>query len=269
MKSINFWAPLLLLCALSPFVHPQAYSQTPSPQPASAQNQSGAAATTRRAGLVLAENTPVKLKLTRTVSSKDAKVAEKVVFEVVDDVKIGEVVVIQHSASAVATVTEAKAKSLTHSGKLDMNIEYVPMVSGEKVPLRATKVVKGESQNAAVKGAMIATSLLLFPTPMLLSKDIAIKEGTEVTAYVAADTPLETAKSTASSMSAVAIQSTPDGADITVDEKFVGTTPSTVQLNAGEHKIVVSKTHFKSWERTMAVTANSNVNLNVELEKLP
>ena len=38
----------------------------------------------------LLEDTPVKLKLARTMSSHDAKVDEKVDFEVIEDVKVGE-----------------------------------------------------------------------------------------------------------------------------------------------------------------------------------
>ena len=114
-------------------------------------------------------------------------------------------------------------------------------------------------------------------------KDITIPKGTEITAYVAGDTPLDPTKFTSagtqtstasvsaatSATSAVTIKSTPDGADITVDDKFVGTTPSTIQLVPGEHKIAVSKSGFKPWERTMTVNPNGSVNLNAELEKLP
>ena len=43
----------------------------------------------------LTEDTPVKIKLARTMSSSDAKAGEKVDFEVLEDVKIGDVIVIQ------------------------------------------------------------------------------------------------------------------------------------------------------------------------------
>ncbi|HBB97402.1 MAG TPA: hypothetical protein DC054_18640 [Blastocatellia bacterium] len=88
----------------------------------------------------LVEDTPVRLKLARTMSSHDAKVDEKVDFEVVEDVKIGDVVVIQHGGMAIATVTEAKPKArMGKAGKLNMNIDYVQLMSSEKVPLRAVK----------------------------------------------------------------------------------------------------------------------------------
>src|SRR5438046_949299 len=71
----------------------------------------------------LAEDTPVKLKLTRTMSSKDAKADEKVDFEVLEDVKVGETIVIQHGGMAIGTVTEAHPKRrMGRAGKLNINI---------------------------------------------------------------------------------------------------------------------------------------------------
>jgi hypothetical protein len=222
------------------------------------------------------------------MSSQDAKLEEKVDFEVIEDVKVGETVVVQHGGMAIATVTEAKPKGrMGKAGKLNMNIDYVQLVSGEKVPLRAVKGGKGGNHTAAMTGAIVATSIIFFPAaPFFLfmhGKDITIPKGTEITAYVAGDTPLEpskfinTANSTSpaaviaatSATSAVTIKSTPDGAEIMVDDKFVGTTPSTIQLIPGEHKIVVSKSGFKMWERTMTVNPNGSINLNAELEKIP
>ncbi|HYX30856.1 MAG TPA: PEGA domain-containing protein [Pyrinomonadaceae bacterium] len=236
----------------------------------------------------LVEDTPVKLKLSRTMSSADAKVDEKVDFEVVEDVKIGDVVVIQHGGIAIATVTEAKPKGrMGKAGKLNMNIDYVQLASGEKVPLRAVKGGSGGTHTAAMTGAIVATSIVFFPAaPFFLfmhGKDITIPKGTEITAYVAGDTPLDPLKfgqtgaantnsklgARADANSAVTIKSVPEAAEITVDDKFVGTTPSTIQLTPGEHRIVVSKSGFKNWERTMTVTPNGSISLNPELEKLP
>jgi hypothetical protein len=50
---------------------------------------------------------------------------------------------------------------------------------------------------------------------------------------------------------------------------FVGTPPSTIRLASGEQNIVVMKSGFKSWERTMTINPNGKVNLDVSLEKIP
>ena len=238
----------------------------------------------------LSEDTPVKIKLTRTISSKDAKVDEKVDFEVLEDIKVRDVVVVQHGAMAIGTVTEAQPKRrMGRAGKLNINIDYVQLVDGEKVPLRAVKGGSGGNHTAAMTGAIVASSLLFFPAaPFFLfmhGKDITIPKGTEVSAYVAADTPLDPTKfnnqsgavesgtskpeASATSMSAVVIKSTPDGAEITIDGKFVGTTPSTVQLTPGEHTISIDKSGFKQWQRTITLTAGGAINLEATLDKLP
>jgi len=49
--------------------------------------------------------------------------------------------------------------------------------------------------------------------------------------------------------SSIDIKSTPDGADITVDDKYVGTTPSMLKLPAGDHKIKLEMTGYKAWEK--------------------
>jgi hypothetical protein len=149
----------------------------------------------------IAEDTPVRMKLARTMSSKDARLDERVDFEVLEDVKVAGVVVIERGAMALATVTEAHPKKrMGRSGKLRMNIDYVRLATGDKVPLRAVKGGRGGDHIAAMTGAMVATSIVFFPAaPLFLfmhGKDITIPKGTEITAYVAAPTPLDPAKFT-------------------------------------------------------------------------
>jgi len=176
-------------------------AQTPtSPtDPKAAPAQSLTPATKAALAFGLAEDTPVRIKITRTMSSKDARVDERVDFEVLEDVKVGDAVVIPRGAMAIATVTEAHPKRrMGRSGKLKMNIDYVRLASGDKVALRAVKGGNGGNHIAAMTGAMVATSIVFFPAaPLFLfmhGKDITIPKGTEVTAYVAADTPLDPSK---------------------------------------------------------------------------
>jgi PEGA domain len=64
----------------------------------------------------------------------------------------------------------------------------------------------------------------------------------------------------------VSVASAPAGADIEVDGSFVGNTPSTIDLPAGDHTVAVSKNGYKTWARKMK-SNGGNVNLNVELEQ--
>ena len=67
--------------------------------------------------------------------------------------------------------------------------------------------------------------------------------------------------------SSVTVKSTPGGADITVDAKYVGSTPSTLKLAPGDHTISVEKSGFKSWQRTVTLASGSEITLDATLEK--
>src|SRR5215472_12673604 len=207
----------------------------------------------------LEDGTPIKLRLTRNLSSADATTGERVDFEVLEDIKVKDVIVVPRGGLALATVTEAQAKRrMARGGKLDVNIDDVRLSDGEKAPLRAVKEAKGGGHTGAMTGAMVGTAIVFFPAaPLFLfmhGKDITIPKGTEITAYINGDIPLDPAKfqsQVAASSSAtgtaqngnggdptlslVEVRSNPDGADITVDGKYMGSTPSTLKLAAGDH----------------------------------
>ena len=60
------------------------------------------------------------------------------------------------------------------------------------------------------------------------------------------------------------IASTPPGADIEIDGKFVGNTPSSISVAPGDHKISIKKSGFTEWTRKMSVSSG-HVNINAEL----
>ena len=237
---------------------------------------------------VLAEDTPVRLRLAQTISSGTSKVNDKVDFEVVEDVKVGDLVVIPQGGTAIATVTEAKPKkSFGRSGKLNVNIDYVRLTNGDKAPLRAVKGGSGGSRTGVMTGAVVATAIVFFPAAPLFffikGKNIVIPKGTEITGYIAADTPINSAPSNVQTatlnnsapqpdslntdLSTVALRSSPDGAEITIDGKFMGTTPSTLNLPAGEHTVKIEKSGHKEWSRTVTLSAGGNITVDATLEK--
>jgi hypothetical protein len=238
----------------------------------------------------LQDATPVKLRTTRNLSSADAKEGETVDFEVLEDVKSGDTILIPRGGVAFGTVTRAKPKGrMGKGGKLDINIDSVRLATGEKVALRAVKETKGGSHTGAMTGAMVATGILFFPAaPLFLfmkGKDIKIPKGTDITAYVNGDVPLDPIKfaataapdgqtaanpqATAAASCSMTIKSDPEGAEITIDGKYVGNTPSTIQLEPGDHAISIKKANFTVWEKTITATAGGNVTVGPTLEKLP
>jgi hypothetical protein len=64
----------------------------------------------------------------------------------------------------------------------------------------------------------------------------------------------------------VSVVSTPDGADIEIDGSFVGSTPSALNVAAGEHSVVIKKAGYETWERKLKVTGG-DITLRAELEK--
>src|SRR5215471_1288572 len=149
--------------------------------------------------LVLEDGTPLRLRLTRNVSSAEAKTGERVDFEVMDPVRLGDTVVVDQGAIAWATVTDAEhKKTMGRGGKLDVNIDAAKMANGERVNLRAQKEAKGGGHVGAMTTAIVATSIVFFPAaPLFLfmhGKDITIPKGTEITAYINRDITLDQAK---------------------------------------------------------------------------
>src|ERR1039457_6532144 len=192
---------------------------------------------------VLPEGHEVAVRMNRTVSSADAHVGDNVDFETLDDVNLGDLVVIPHGSTAMATVTEAVPKRrMARGGRLAMNIDYVRLPSGGRLALRGVQGGKGGGHTGAMTGAIVATSIVFFPAaPFFLfmhGKDITIPQGTEVMAFVEGDMHLDMANfvpalppsapyaQSAAIQASLVIDSTPPGADIEIDSTFVGNTPS-------------------------------------------
>ena len=272
-----------------------ASQQSPETKPQTGQAPAGSPAasapkvTPALTGFGLEDGTPVKLRLTRNLSSASEKKGDTVDFEVVEDLNVSGVLVIPRGSTAWATITEAQPKRrMARGGKLDVNIDTVRLKDGEKVGLRAVRENKGGGHVGAMTGAMVATGIVFFPAaPLFLfmhGKDINIPKGTEITAYVAGNIPLDKAKfqdtdhpqgitvSTAGVTAAeadamIALVSNPDGAEVTIDDAFMGNAPAKLRLKAGKHTIKVSMAGYKDWTREMTVMSGSEVSLAATLEK--
>lgn len=231
-------------------------------------------------GFVLQDSTPVKLRINRTISSADVHTGDQVDFEVLEEVRLNGELVIAKGGTAIGTVTEAQAKRrMARGGKLDMTIDYVRLLDSEKAALRAVKDVSGGGHTGGMVAGIVVTSLVVWPAaPFFLlmhGKDITIPKDTEITAYINGNMPLDIAKfqpkqnlstpivaaaplspSAVEQMAAeLDLSSTPSGADIEIDGNFVGSTPSTVGVAAGSHRLMIKKNGFQLWEKTLAISS--------------
>jgi hypothetical protein len=147
--------------------------------------------------IILPRQTPVHLKLSRTLSSATAHVGEEVTFEVAQDVIVGGVTVIAKGAPGVGAVTEAEPKKrMGKAGKLNVDVNSVVLANNEKIVLRSF----GAEQNIDQKSGMTV--------PLLRGKDVTLSKDTEITAYVDADVHLK-ASSFAAAPPAAAAQASP------------------------------------------------------------
>jgi hypothetical protein len=230
----------------------------------------------------LEDGTPVKLRISQTVSSADAHLNDHVEFEVLEDVKVADTLIIPKNGIAWGTVTEAQPKRrMGRGGKLEIVMDSVRLVDGEKAALRATKEVKGGGHVGAMTAGIVATGLLFWPAaPFFLfmhGKDISIPKGTEVPTFINGNFALEMSRfkpaapvqtvsePPVSTNSDVAITSTPPGADIELDGAFIGSTPSTIIATPGDHTITIKKSGFTPWERKIRVTGGK-IQISAELE---
>jgi hypothetical protein len=247
--------------------------------------------------LRIADGTPVRLSLMDALSSATNQVDDPVHFEVTEDVKVGDVVAIPRGSTASGHVVEVQPKRrLGRAGKLNFSVDYVKAPDGTNVRLRASSTRQGEEKS----GTVIVGTLLLSPLFLIMrGKDVNIPKGTQFNAYVdgdreialappapapaaapaAAAAPVQTqaqpppaqaapASSVGEELTTAVLKSNPDGADITVDGRFVGSTPSSVRLRPGEHTILIQKSGFKSWQRTMFVNPGGIVTIDATLEKV-
>ena len=277
-------------------------SQVEQSQPAPTPSSSDTAKTLLLGQLILQDATPVKLRITRNVSSEDAHVGDSVDFEVLEDVAANGIVVIPKGSVAIGSVTEAQPKRrMGRAGKLEIVLDYVRLADTEKAPVRAVKDAKGGSHTVGMTAGIVATGLLFFPAaPFFLfmhGKDITVPKGAEITAYVNGDLRLESknfstkteqgvqtavapqsqpqSEPAPSSVVTVAlpttgtldVHSTPEGAEVYVDGTFIGNAPATLKLTPGQHTIRVAQSGYKEWSREIGVQAGSAAHLSASLEK--
>jgi hypothetical protein len=243
-------------------------------RPAAAQNpdprQTDPIASSTSSKSVLTDGTPIRLRTSRTVSSGDARAGDLVNLEVLDEVRVDDTVVVPKGAAGLAIVTAAETKKLMgRGGKLDISIDSVKLVNGQEAALRAVKQPAGSSNQSSIVSALAASSISSAPLIFVRGKDITIPQGTELTAYVNGDVPLDlaglqpvtleatrAATSHAASATEMYFSSFPDLAEIQIDGKFIGTTPCDVVVRSGIHNIAVRLAGFKIWRRSVTASGN-------------
>jgi hypothetical protein len=153
---------------------------------------------------------------------------------------------------AVILDHEGGKGALTHHNKIAVfNRDGDAIFSHSTVSLGnsvkdACEAIRGDVQKNPQSLAIVATT----PTAVL------------ATPAPASPAPAPVAEDASGTLS---VSSTPAGAEIQLDGSFVGSTPSTIDVAAGDHTIAMNKNGYKLWERKIKVTGGK-ISVAAELE---
>jgi serine protease Do len=98
-----------------------------------------------------------------------------------------------------------------------------------------------------------------------MSFALSAQDLTDVLQHVAPDAIVQTVAEDPDANGMVTIHSDPEGADIYVDGKFVGNTPSVFPLHVGGHHVAVKEDGRKAWERDLEVLRDGQTQLRAVL----
>jgi hypothetical protein len=140
--------------------------------------------------LTLKEGTDVKLKFVDDLSSKTANEGDPVNLVLDEDIKVGDIVVAKAGCKATGTITNAKkAGMMGKGGELNLRLERMK-VGDQRVRLRGSKGKEGEGK----VGTSVALTVLFGPLGLIKhGKNVEVKAGTLLTAYVDDDVALDPA----------------------------------------------------------------------------
>ena len=129
----------------------------------------------------------MNLTFAQDLSSKTAAEGDPVALTLVDDLKVGGVVVAKAGAHAVGEVTKAsKSGMMGKAGDLSIRLDYIK-VGDDKIRLRGTKGKEGES---GVTSTVVLT-VLFGPIGLIKhGKNVEIKQGQALHAFVSDDISL-------------------------------------------------------------------------------
>jgi len=117
----------------------------------------------------LANGTPVRLLISESVSSKTAKPGDTVKLQVLDDVKVGNLVVIAGKAPASAIIETANSAGRAwRAGNIALKLNSVALINHQDQPLRAWSASKGKDTGAVfawTEAVIQSEGLALFALP--------------------------------------------------------------------------------------------------------
>ena len=150
---------------------------------------------------------------------------------------------------------------------------------GEVIGINTQKLIK--KNVTGIGFALSATDLLevlhrFYPNAVPLTEKLSAPASAPTTQTAGQPIASESAESSESSkissssapdgVGTITVSSDPDGAEIFIDDKFLGNAPATLKLPPGSHAVLLKFPGRADWRRTLEVLKSSKVSLKATLE---
>ena len=141
---------------------------------------------------------------------------------------------------------------------------------GEVIGINSQKLIK---KNVTGIGFALSASDLLgvfhrfYPTGTKPNENVAASANAKLPA---GRSMMNTAAGpqVSSGLGVTEITSDPDGAEIFLDDKFIGTTPATLRLTEGTHTLILKSPHHADWQRSITILKDSAVSVKTALDPI-
>jgi len=242
----------------------------------------------------------VLLKLHNVLTTENVVKGDPIDFDVAEDVVVASHVVIEKGAPARGKVLAVRGAGKRNAKDASVTFQFVSVrsVDSQDISLRARsdKPKKSESKGNEIEAKD--------PLPGYAQRVIGAEKGKEYPAYVdssvtvrvsdtpvapppitsvapgqppqaapqvgaqpAAAAPITSTLPVTEEPAVVDFNSDPPGADILIDGTLVGSTPSTLHVDAGHHVIQLRIGGYRTWTRNMVVEPGSSPSIRATLEK--
>ncbi|MCS6861774.1 MAG: hypothetical protein NZT92_15830, partial [Abditibacteriales bacterium] len=141
--------------------------------------------------IVVPRDTKVVLRFTQPISTATAKVGDVLRFETVEDVRIGNTLIIQQGSPATGVVAEVRPpRSRGRNAQLRISFQSVQAVDGSLLPLMPYRTpeeerISGKAPGVSVVGAIVLGPIGLVSGAFIRGDHITIEAGATVNAAIA------------------------------------------------------------------------------------
>ncbi|SMC89951.1 hypothetical protein [Sporomusa malonica] len=130
-------------------------------------------ATVMPRNLTMAKGMIIKVRAVETISSQKIRQNEKMHFKVIEDIMIGDVVIVPANTDVEASITKIKkAGSWDKDGQLEVAFSEVKTKDGHSIPVTGMLQIRGDKPQFLIRYSLLGV--------LIKGKEAIIRAGTEV-----------------------------------------------------------------------------------------